>query len=477
MRLTYLFSSLLFCIILLSMNNNGFWHDEMFTYALIQGHSIYPFPGSVWDNIPQLTSSSHLATVLEKDNFFKNLPTTILHEGHPPFYYLVVKLWTSLFGNTLLNLRLFSAFCSVLAIITVSTTIKQIPSTASHYLWVLAVLTNPFFFYFASEARMYSFGLLLAAISFKASEKINNDILTRNALFYFISSITLIYTHYFGVFLLSTLALKSYMRTGRLKLALFHLLPIITFLPWLLSVQKQLSMHKIHWTDGSLTIIDGILAFTQTIITILSTQTHDRSCIETTVFTILVLFVFTVKRRSIQFKQTALILAFYYLQVTIFDCLFDKHTISIPRYHIFLAPILYHIIYEVTQGLRPHFYKATFAIIILINSFSIHQTLIGQRGQKQMNREAAAFIQANYSPLEYIIVLEPKGPLAFNLAKHLNADYQIAIDSAHNSALTPLYLDENLGLLFRENLHNSQAKAESNLIPFNGLNLYIPRQP
>lgn len=477
MRLTYLLSAILFCFILLSMNNNGFWHDEMFTYALIQGHSIYPFPGSVWDNLPQTTSSFHLMTVLEEDNFFKNFPTTILHEGHPPLYYLLVKLWTSLFGNTLYNLRLFSAFCSALAIITVSTTIKQLPSTASHYLWVLAVITNPFFFYFASEARMYSLGLLFAAISFKASEEINNDILTRNTLFYSISSIALIYTHYFGVFLLSTLALKSYIRTGKLKLALFHLLPILTFLPWLLSVQKQLSMHKIHWTDGSLSIIDSILAFAQTIITILSTQIHDRTSLETTVITLLVIFVVTVNRRSIQFKQTALILGFYYLQVIIFDCLFEKHTISIPRYHIFLAPILYQIIYEATQGLKPHLYKATFAIIILINSFSIHQTLIGQRGQKQMNREAAAFIKANYSPLEYIIVLEPKGPIAFTLAKHLDADYQIAIDSANNSALTPIYLDENLGLLFRENLHNSQAKAESNLIPFNGLNLYTPRQP
>src|SRR3989338_11107154 len=55
----------------------GLWFDEAFSWRLIQ----FPLP---------------------------ELPTRAAADVHPPLYYILLKLWASIFDTSLLSLRLFS---------------------------------------------------------------------------------------------------------------------------------------------------------------------------------------------------------------------------------------------------------------------------------------------------------------------------------------------------------------------------------
>ena len=45
---------------------------------------------------------------------------------HPPFYYLVLRVWDLILGNSLFSLRMFSVFFSILIILTVYLLVKQV---------------------------------------------------------------------------------------------------------------------------------------------------------------------------------------------------------------------------------------------------------------------------------------------------------------------------------------------------------------
>lgn len=86
---------------------------------------------------------------------------------HPPFYYLILRGWRELVGETEFGLRSFSAFVGVgLVAVTIALgqTIWERPATGT---WVagLFVALNPILIYYSQEARMYALLPFLALLA------------------------------------------------------------------------------------------------------------------------------------------------------------------------------------------------------------------------------------------------------------------------------------------------------------------------
>jgi len=85
---------------------------------------------------------------------------------HPPFYYILLKGWSGLLGDSLFSLRLFSVFFGILAVLAVYYLVKEVfrDKWLALFSSVLVAL-NSFFIQFIMEARMFTLGIFLVTIS------------------------------------------------------------------------------------------------------------------------------------------------------------------------------------------------------------------------------------------------------------------------------------------------------------------------
>ncbi len=113
----------------------SFWHDEAFSALLIK----YPF-----------------GEMMRKIGL----------DVHPPMYYLFLKAWHSIFGDSALSLRGFSVLFSVAAIWAVWIFVKEAFKDERLALWaaILAAI-NPFQMQYVTEARMYTMGAFFALLA------------------------------------------------------------------------------------------------------------------------------------------------------------------------------------------------------------------------------------------------------------------------------------------------------------------------
>jgi len=133
-NLAYLLIAAFGVIVSVSITANSFWFDESFTSFIIG----YDYP-----EVIQRTS----------------------RDVHPPLYYLVLKLWSSLIGSTDLPLRFLSVLCISGAALAVVRFAKNIANTRWVALMTLFMVTGPFTVRYAQEARMYALAAFFTALA------------------------------------------------------------------------------------------------------------------------------------------------------------------------------------------------------------------------------------------------------------------------------------------------------------------------
>src|SRR5215468_10772249 len=82
---------------------------------------------------------------------------------HPPGYYLALKAWWALTGESEFALRSFSAFMGVLTVACVYALGRSLFASGVGVLASLLVALNAFSVYYSQEARMYAMLALVAA--------------------------------------------------------------------------------------------------------------------------------------------------------------------------------------------------------------------------------------------------------------------------------------------------------------------------
>jgi len=137
-------------------------------------------------------------------------------DNHPPLYYLMLEIWSNLFGFSEIALRSLSVIFGVMTIFLVFQIAKKIVKNNKFYSLFSALLlaSSPLHIYYSQEARMYVVAAFFAAASFyfflQTFEKKRKKYLAW--IFFSLSILGLVFTDYLPVFLLPAFWLIAFLR-------------------------------------------------------------------------------------------------------------------------------------------------------------------------------------------------------------------------------------------------------------------------
>ncbi|MEM6261197.1 MAG: glycosyltransferase family 39 protein [Bacteroidota bacterium] len=123
---------------------------------------------------------------------------------HPPLYYLLLNGWFKTFGFTESAGRLFSAFAGAGGIVAIYFLGKEIRSRKVGLVAAMLVAINLFHLYYSQEVRSYALLFLLTTLSYLFFLRGLKRTHWKPYLLYTLLTTALIYTHYYGLFVLAS---------------------------------------------------------------------------------------------------------------------------------------------------------------------------------------------------------------------------------------------------------------------------------
>ncbi len=119
-----------------------------------------------------------------------------------PAYHLFLKSWVTVFGDSEISLRFPSALFGVLTVPLVYRLGADLFNKQAGLISAVMVSVSSFHIYYAQEARMYTFLAFLMLLSSVFLFKWQREKTARSAAYYVLVSGLLLYTHYYGMFLI-----------------------------------------------------------------------------------------------------------------------------------------------------------------------------------------------------------------------------------------------------------------------------------
>ncbi len=168
---------------------------------------------------------------------------------HPPLFYLLLKIWISLGGESLLWLRLLPALLSVAAIVPFLLLCRELKLNRNERnLALLLLAVNGYLIKYAQELRMYSLLLLLSFCSLWLFVKVfKAEPASRKQLVWlFLVNFLLVYSHYAGwiVVVLEGLALVVWQWRKAKPFLIAFAISVLAYAPWLFLVKENLEAGK-----------------------------------------------------------------------------------------------------------------------------------------------------------------------------------------------------------------------------------------
>lgn len=195
--------------------NSNLWYDEFYTIKII-------------------------------DNNIKDIISITANDVHPPLYYLLLKIYTLIFGTGLNTLKIFSIIPLVLILVLNELEVRKLFGKHIANTFVIIFLSSSVVMQYAIEIRMYSwsmlflYGMTLYAIKYYQKKDALSIILMTTF------SILGIYTHYYV--LLSAIVLYLVMILYNVKdfykLLISGLINLICYLPWITILYNQIIQVK-----------------------------------------------------------------------------------------------------------------------------------------------------------------------------------------------------------------------------------------
>lgn len=208
-----------------NLGTEGFWVDEGFS---------------------SMTSRLSLFQIVQQTS----------QDSHPPLYYFILHYWIHLFGVSEFSTRFLSVifgFFAILMIYVVGTLIfnKNVGIISS-----LILALSVFHIHFSQEARMYSLLTLLTLLSMYFFIKLIHGVNHKFLIGYILSSILLMYTHYFGLVILITqniyfftmFLFKEENKLSVTKWILLQIILAVLYIPWINFILTSMSAFTDHVT-------------------------------------------------------------------------------------------------------------------------------------------------------------------------------------------------------------------------------------
>jgi len=180
-----------------------------------------------------------IGAIAVRDFSYTGIVTEFMRfDNHPPLYYLVLKLWTDIFGYSELSLRLPSVIFGVGTVALVYLIAKRMVAKSVILYPILSAIflaTSPFHIYYSQEARMYSLSAFLVSLVFYLFLKLTNEDKYINWFYFALSVVLLAFSDYVPVFVFPVfwiMALGVNKKGWRIKFLLSHIPLLILGALW-----------------------------------------------------------------------------------------------------------------------------------------------------------------------------------------------------------------------------------------------------
>lgn len=165
--------------------------------------------------------------------------TTIVQDGvHPPLFYVLLKIW-SLMDTSVAWLQVFPVAISVLTLIPFNFLCRELKMTSAEMSLALFMIgINGFYLEYAFDLRMYGLVQLLVILSLWLTVRIRKSVNEQVSILLLklsIVNLLLVYTHYFGWFVVAVEALYLIMvnRSRFYRFAGYSAVVGVFLIPWL----------------------------------------------------------------------------------------------------------------------------------------------------------------------------------------------------------------------------------------------------
>lgn len=255
------------CMRFAALEHKVYWVDEVFTSLRISGYTEKEVSQNLFSG--SLLSPSELQKY-QYPAAEKNVFDTVkgLAEKEPqqtPLYFIILRFWTQLFGNSIGVIRSFSAFLSILTIPAIYWLCRELFDSATvSYFAITLISVSPFYLLYAQEARPYSLWGLTIVLS---SAALLMALRTNKKVVWFLYCLTLIlgfYTFLYSIFVafgqgIYVIYQEKFKFNKPFKFYLLSsLFAVIAFIPWLsiIITNKQAISNYTAWQDGRMTFLE-----------------------------------------------------------------------------------------------------------------------------------------------------------------------------------------------------------------------------
>lgn len=252
-----------------NLDQKLYWKDETFTSLRIYGYTKQEVTNEVTDGeIITLDFFQNYQKPSPEKGLFNVVKSLAVEDPkHPPLYFVMTRLWTQIFGDSVAVIRSFSAFISLLVFPSMYwLCLELFGSSFVAWIAIALIAVSPFHILYAQEARMYALHtvniLLSSAVLFRAI-RLNNKL----SWGLYAGTISLgFYTH--TIFSLLVIAhgiyivLNQGIRTNKIFVSYLKtsLLGLLLFTPWLLLILSQLDkvQSTINWVHTITLSLDDL---------------------------------------------------------------------------------------------------------------------------------------------------------------------------------------------------------------------------
>ena len=232
------------------LGQKAIWYDEVFTSLAISGHTVAEVQQEVFNEsiipITALDKYQHLNPDRGINETVRYLITS--DPQHPPLYYVMLRLWVQVFGDSSVGLRSLSAAISLLVFPSVYwLCLELFESPIVGWVTLALMAVSPLQIFLAQDARQYGLWMVTILVS---SAALLRAIRRENLASWAIYAITLalgLYTHLFTVLIAISHGIYVNFRYNfRFNKSLVNYLlgtsvGIFIFLPWLFVVITHIS--------------------------------------------------------------------------------------------------------------------------------------------------------------------------------------------------------------------------------------------
>lgn len=176
---------------------------------------------------------------------------------HPPLFYILLKIWITIGGESLLWLKLLPLLFSIASIFAIYLVARELSVSNGEFAIALIFISpNALLIYYAQELRMYGLLILLSLLSVWAFIRFVNKRGRHPGIVFFVINALFVYTHYFAWLTVAAegFALVILYRPNLKQFVRHGVGLIIAFLPWVLAVASAAAARgtmsgNLAWID------------------------------------------------------------------------------------------------------------------------------------------------------------------------------------------------------------------------------------